>query len=239
MTEDRDFKKQIRSRALRTGESYQAARRRLLARSPIEPSLRPEDERAVTDYFEGWSRHVERWREVGGRWRPFDGAVPVTAMQAASILHPSPKIRRECLGVLDHVANDDSIDVFRLALNDPVPRVRLIALHGLSCEQCRTGELCVEDVVPDLVRTMLEDPNAKVRHRAVEVVSRIAPVDERVERALRRAAEGDADDLVRQIASAAVTGDHRAVHSRKALRRRTKNRRDNAPEPDELAPDPK
>src|SRR5450755_3814156 len=145
MTEDRAFKRQIRSRALRTGESYQTARRRLLARSPVEPALRPEEELAVRRYFEGWSQHVERWRMAGGRWRPFNAAVPVSALQAASLLHPSPKVRRECLGVLDHVANDDSIEVFRHALSDPVPRVRLVALHGLSCQHCRTGELCVGD----------------------------------------------------------------------------------------------
>ncbi len=230
MTEDRDLKKQIRVRAQRTGESYQAARRQLLARSPVQTSLRPDDERAVRDYFEGWSRHVARWRETGGRWRPFSGAVPVTAMQAASLLHPSPKVRRECLGILDHAANDDSVHVFRHALGDPVPRVRLIALHALSCEHCRTGELCVEDVVADLVRTVLEDPSAKVRHRAVEVVCRIAPIDPRVGQALRQAAESDADELVRRIALAAAAGDKRAVHSRKALRRRTKNERNHRPE---------
>jgi hypothetical protein len=45
--------------------------------------------------------------------------------------------------VLDHHANDESCDVFRAALFDPVPHVRAIALHGLACERCRVGELCV------------------------------------------------------------------------------------------------
>jgi hypothetical protein len=38
--------------------------------------------------------------------------------------HPNAKVRRECLTVLDHQANDEAGDVFRAALSDPVPRVR-------------------------------------------------------------------------------------------------------------------
>jgi hypothetical protein len=45
--------------------------------------------------------------------------------------HASPKVRRDALGVLDHGANDESTEVFVAALSDPVPRVRLVALHGL------------------------------------------------------------------------------------------------------------
>jgi hypothetical protein len=71
--------------------------------------------------------HVERWREVGGPWRPYDGPVPVAAMREAALGHPDAKVRRAALEVLDHEANDESIDVFRAALADPAPRVRLLA----------------------------------------------------------------------------------------------------------------
>jgi hypothetical protein len=37
-------------------------------------------------------------------------------------------------------------------LSDPVPRVRIGALHGLSCERCRVGEIRVDDVVTDVLR---------------------------------------------------------------------------------------
>ena len=75
-------------------------------------------------------------------WKAWEAAlvVPVEAMQDAALFHANPRVRRECLSVLDHFASDASVDVFRRALRDPVPRVRLIALHGLSCEQCRVGQ---------------------------------------------------------------------------------------------------
>lgn len=76
-----------------------------------------------------------------------DGEVPVAAMKVVTLGHPSAKVRREVLGVLDRAANDESIEVYRAALSDLVPRVRLVALHGLACERCRVGAICVDDVV--------------------------------------------------------------------------------------------
>jgi hypothetical protein len=217
MTKNRDFKRRIRARAAKTGESYQAARRHLFNASP---PLSAVDEQLVSAYFATYAAHVERFRQDGGRWQPFEGEVPVRAMQAAALLHPNPKVRRECLGVLDHAANDQSVAVFRRALRDPVPRVRLVALHGLSCDRCRVGELCVKDVVSDLLRTVSEDPSPKVRHAAVQLVAKQVLSDARVAPSLKKVASEDPDDLVRTVAHAGVLGSRGAFQSRKGLRRR-------------------
>jgi hypothetical protein len=177
------------------------------------------DERRALAYLVSCDEHVKHWRQAGGPWRPFEGEVPVAAMKAAALGHPSAKVRREALGVLDHGANDESIEVFRAALSDPVPRVRLVALHGLSCERCRVGEICVEDVVPDVVDVLRDDANVKVRHAAIDVLCRFASRDDRVVAALRAAALEDPDPLVRAAADGAARGEHR-VWSRKAVRRR-------------------
>jgi HEAT repeats len=134
--------------------------------------------------------------------------------------HPNARIRRECLGVLDPPTNDESSDVFRAALFDPVPHVRVIALHGLACERCRVGELCASKVVTDLVQVLDGDPNPKVRHGAVLVIARFLGRDARVVDVLARVAKADVDPLVQQVALAAVEGRGRDVRSRKALRRR-------------------
>jgi hypothetical protein len=176
----------------------------------------------VTAYFDGYAAHVERFRQEGGRWRSFQDEVPVRAMQAAALLHPNPKVRRECLGVLDHSANDQSVSVFRHALSDPVPRVRLVALHGLSCDRCRVGEICVEDVVSDLLRSVAEDPSPKVRHMAVQLVAMMVLSDARVAPSLEKVASEDPDDLVRTVAHAGAVGSRRALQSRKGLRRRSR-----------------
>jgi HEAT repeat protein len=172
-------------------------------------------------YLDESRRHVERWREAGGPWRPYDGLVPVEAMQQAALAHPDARVRRDCLGVLDHAANDESTDVFRRALADPVPRVRLFALHGLSCERCRIGDLCVADVAAELARIVGEDTSPKVRHAAIEVAHRLVGRDERLRVAVERAAVEDPDELVRAVASAVIDGRPRDVRSRKALRGRS------------------
>ena len=182
-------------------------------------ALAAADEARVDVYFDSLDRHVERWRQEGGRWEPFDGEVPIVSMQGAALGHRSAKVRRHALGVLDHAANDVSTATFRAALADPVPKVRLVALHGLSCEQCRIGELCVEDVVSDVLRTLRDDTSATVRHAAIDVLARFMSRDQRIAAALLDVAGSDADDLLRLAAAHAATGA-RKVWSRKAVRRR-------------------
>lgn len=134
----------------------------------------------------------------------------------------TPASAGDCLNTLDHYANDSSADVFRLALRDPVPRVRAIALHGLACERCRTGELCVSDVVPSLISVLEQDRSAKVRHGAVGILLRLSARDASASEAILRAAHEDADPLVRQVATAAAEGRHHDVRSRKTMRRRAR-----------------
>jgi len=140
-------------------------------------------------------------------------------MQAAALGHRNPKVRRHALGVLDHAANDASTATFRAALSDPVPAVRIVALHALSCEQCRIGAICVDDVVTDVLRVLREDPSPKARHTAIDVLARFMSRDRRVIGGLREVATDDSDGFVHLAAASAATGD-RKVWTRKAVRRR-------------------
>ena len=182
-------------------------------------TLEVSDEERVHEYFASLDRHVERWRQTGGRWSPFAGEVPIDSMQAAALRHESAKVRRHALGVLDHAANDASTATFRAALVDPVPKVRLVALHGLACERCRTGDVCVDDVVRDVLRTLRDDASPTVRHAAIDVLARFISRDERIVPALLERAAMDSDDLVRLTAARAAAGE-RKVWTRKAVRRR-------------------
>jgi hypothetical protein len=182
-------------------------------------TLEASDEARVHEYFALLDRHIERWRQTGGGWSPFGGEVPIESMQAAALRHESAKVRRHALGVLDHAANDASTATFRAALADPVPKVRLVALHGLACERCRTGEVCVDDVVRDVLRTLRDDASPTVRHAAIDVLARFISRDERIVPALLESAAMDTDDLVRLTAARAAGGE-RKVWTRKAVRRR-------------------
>lgn len=176
-------------------------------------------------YFEDWKAWLAAAVAAGGlqkaEWRRREPLPPVAAVQAAALHHPNARVRHDCLSALDHHANEASAEIFRKALNDPVPRVRTIALHGLACERCRESELCVSDVVPALTAVLESDPSPKVRHDAVRILVRLSSRDERAGKAIQMAT-ADNDPLVSAVATAAVDGRRRDIGSRKALRRRAR-----------------
>jgi hypothetical protein len=143
---------------------------------------------------------------------------PVGRVQEAALHHTDPFVRRDCLGFLDHYANDQSAEIFALALADPVEPVRHIALHSIACETCRTEELCVSDVVPSLVRVLVADPSPELRHKTIAVLLRLAGRHARARAAVEKASRDDPDPLVREVAARSLSGDY--VRPRKAYERR-------------------
>jgi HEAT repeat protein len=131
-------------------------------------------------------KHVLRF--VATPSREFDalrlsGQVDAALLLLGARSHPNPRIRWQCLTVLDHVDGDESVPVFVEALvGDEVPRVRRHALHALSCDRCKAEPLCV-DVVPIIAACLRDDANAKVRQQARDLLARYLP-DERAARAL-------------------------------------------------------
>ena len=139
------------------------------------------------------------------RKRPLP-ASSIEDIQLGAVHHPEPEMRRWCLFLLDHYANDESMSVFATALTDEVPIVRDVALHSIACEPCKDGELCVADAVTPVVRLLAGDPEASLRIKAIGVLLRLAGRDGRAGEALRWAARNDPDRLVRECAQHAVEG---------------------------------
>ena len=217
MTEDRDLKRLIRRRAAKTGESYSTARRQLTKRRP--PALSESDRIAVEEYFRSWWAALDEFRPTGRPFREFQGVtVPVSALQAGALSHPNPKVRRSCLGVLDHEVNDQSMPVFLRALADEVPRVRLAALHGLSCQRCKVDPIDTELVMDVLRQVIRQDPSPKVRQAAVAAMAWLSPGD--IDHDLREVAASDGDAIVRETAVAALAGRRGARLTRRSVRRR-------------------
>jgi hypothetical protein len=163
---------------------------------------------------------VRRWLALSKQRRSRLGKqMPIAAVQAAALTHPDLAIRRFCLFLLDHYANDESSEVFRRALRDPVAMVRELALHGLACERCRIEELDVADVVTDLAVLLASDPSAEVRHKTVGVLARFMDRDERARDAIGRTATDDPDSAIRQVAqTVVVTGRPHIPRRKSALR---------------------
>jgi len=117
------------------------------------------------------------------RQRPLTPAM-VEDLQLGALRHRDAKVRRWCVFLLDHYANDQSTEVFAQALHDGAHPVRDMALHSIACEPCKEGELCVADTVPHVVHVLRHDPKADLRIKAVN--GRFAPPKKRYERAQRR-----------------------------------------------------
>jgi HEAT repeat protein len=173
--------------------------------------------------FEVAGNFLRRFHSTSPRRRSRIAAqAPIGAIQTAALDHPNPWMRRGCLGFLDHYANEQSLKVFVAALRDPVEPVRHIALHSIACETCRSEELCLAEVIPELVETLRFDPSPEVRHKTVPMLMRLASRDCRAGEAVALAAVQDDDVLVRQVAGWALHGGH--VRSRKAVEREPKHR---------------
>ena len=126
-------------------------------------------------------------------------------LQVGALHHPDPHIRRSCLWVLDHHANDVSMPVFAQAVRDEVDFVRDLALHSLACEGCKQDELCLADVVPPLVRVLEQDPKPDLRIKALTALVGLSPRDPRAREALERAGRENSDPVVRRCAADAAT----------------------------------
>jgi hypothetical protein len=85
--------------------------------------------------------------------------------------HASPKVRYECAHALDHLADERCVEPLRRLLDDPVPRVRRVALHVLSCDACKLNPLPMkEDLLARVIERALTDPSINVRRHATSAL---------------------------------------------------------------------
>ena len=81
--------------------------------------------------------------------------------------HPNARVRRGCAGFLDHHATDACIPQLQwAALHDPASKVRRVAVHSVTCQQCKPSPL-IGDLVGLLVQVAQSDPNRRVREKAI------------------------------------------------------------------------
>jgi len=81
--------------------------------------------------------------------------------------HPNVRVRRGCAGFMDHHGTDACFEPLRhVALYDPAPSVRRMAVHSASCQECKQCPL-TGDLVGLLVQVALSDTNRRVRLNAI------------------------------------------------------------------------
>ncbi|WP_329242717.1 HEAT repeat domain-containing protein [Streptomyces sp. NBC_01478] len=134
--------------------------------------------------------------------------------------HAHPLVREQCSRLLDELLVPDAVDDLTARLDDPDARVRIAAVHALSCDRCKPdAQACFPDRLALLPRAILlleRDPDPQVRARAVELVGLWVHSRPDALTALTRAHDEDPSPLVRKKAGWYAPGG--PVHRRTAPR---------------------
>ena len=157
--------------------------------SPGPASPDPFDPAALVESFRESKERVEtlaRLQAIG------PAALPAVR---AGLRHADWHVRHWCAIWLDHNATPDSLRDLVPLLTDPSTRVRLWAVHSISCEGCK-GHECPIDVVPLLVERVEKDASTRVRKMAVAMLSTL-PLDSRVAPVLKAVLENETDARIR------------------------------------------
>jgi HEAT repeat protein len=97
--------------------------------------------------------------------------------------HPNARVRGGCAAFMDHHGTDACFAPLRqVALHDPAPSVRRMAVHSASCQECKPCPL-TSDLVGLLVEVALSDTNRRIRLNALWALHR--PQDARAVAALK------------------------------------------------------
>ncbi len=126
-----------------------------------------------------------------------------TAAARAGLAHPDERVRERCCQVLDHLMDADSISLLIGALGDPCERVRVATVHALACDRCK-NDACrpaPEAVLPAAIDVLADDPSARVRAYAAELVGQWVHSQPAARDAITRAAAQDLSPAVRKKAS--------------------------------------
>jgi hypothetical protein len=117
----------------------------------------------------------------------------------AGLSDPDPRVRCGAADFMDHHADEDCVAKLRdMALHDPVPYVRDMALHALGCQRCKPAPLAVDTLDIIILRAKTEDSWKKRRGAVWSLAQRNA--DPGVKEALEFLAVHDPDPRVADAA---------------------------------------
>jgi len=139
------------------------------------------------------------------------GLTPPPSAIVDALRHPNPRVRYECLGLLDHLAEEESVPAMIAATSDSVPRVRRMAVHALGCQGCKQSSLCA-DLNAVFLPIAEHDPAWKVRREAVTSIAQ-QDASERSRATLRKLAAADPHATVRKQARWALGLQERGMRT--------------------------
>jgi len=122
-----------------------------------------------------------------------DDALPAVR---AGLRHGHWQVRRRCAIYLDHYADVPSLYSLVPLLRDPKSKVRLWAVHSLSCDRCKQGDNPI-DVVPLLIERVEVDESIRVRRLAASSLAYLSVPDARVVPVLQALLREEGDEKLR------------------------------------------
>ncbi len=105
--------------------------------------------------------------------------------------HPNWRVRKWCVALLDHHADERCVEALVQRLTDSYADVRRHAVHSIGCQPCKDSALCL-DIVGLLVQRVLEDTSIRVKRSAVHMLGN-QPYDKRALEALEYVLEREQD----------------------------------------------
>src|SRR5436309_2282832 len=112
------------------------------------------------------------------------------------LCHPNVRVRGGCAGFMDHYGTDACFAPLRqVALHDPAPSVRRMAIHSASCQECKRIPL-TGDLIGLLLDAALSDTNRRIRRDAIWGLHG-QPRDARAAAAMEHILNTDADQGLR------------------------------------------
>lgn len=172
----------------------------------------PAETVALVDALGSEPRRPDAFRELLRR-----GTEAVPCIRRG-LRHPLPRVREECCRLLDPLLVAEAMDDLTAMLDDPDARVRVAALHALSCDRCKPdADACRPDravIRPRAIRILHDDPDPQVRARAAELVGLWVHSDPEAVAALVRARDEDPSPAVRKKAGWFAPGG--PIHCRTA-----------------------
>jgi len=106
--------------------------------------------------------------------------------------HTDPMVRRQCVNLLDHLVDDDTVPDLVAAVEDPDPQVAARALHALACDRCKEGACRPgEDLWVSRALALLDTDDADLRAAAIDALGKVVSRRPDVAEALGRVALAD------------------------------------------------
>ena len=110
-------------------------------------------------------------------------------------------VRRQCVNLLDHLVDDDSLPALIAAVDDDDSAVAGRALHALACDRCKEGECRPgEELWIAKALNLLRHADPDLRAAAIDALGKVVSRRADVAAALVSLSENDADRGLRGMA---------------------------------------